>query len=153
MLPRHALRLTAGGPRMDQKLTLLSKVPLFADLSASDLAAVGRLTDEVSVPAGKVLATEGSSGHEFFVILDGTVTITRGSQHLADLGGGDFFGELAMIANVPRTATATATTPTTLLVLGHREFTSLLADQPRIRDKVMIAVARRLSELAPAHTN
>ncbi|HSL76597.1 MAG TPA: cyclic nucleotide-binding domain-containing protein [Candidatus Limnocylindrales bacterium] len=138
---------------MDQKLTLLSKVPLFADLSASDLAAVGRLTDEVSVPAGKVLATEGSSGHEFFVILDGTVTITRGSQHLADLGGGDFFGELAMIANVPRTATATATTPTTLLVLGHREFTSLLADQPRIRDKVMIAVARRLSELAPAHTN
>lgn len=138
---------------MDQKLTLLSKVPLFADLGQRDLEMVGRLADEVTVPAGKVLAAEGSGGHEFFVILDGTVRITQGSRHLADLGSGDFFGELAMIANIPRTATATATTPTTLLVVAHREFTTLLADQPRIRDKVMMAVARRLAERAPVHTN
>jgi CRP-like cAMP-binding protein len=138
---------------MDQKLTLLSKVPLFADLGQRDLAMVGRLADEVTVPAGKVLAAEGSGGHEFFVILDGTVTITQGSRHLADLGSGDFFGELAMIANVPRTATATASTAATLLVVAHREFTTLLAEQPRIRDKVMIAVARRLAERAPVPTN
>jgi CRP-like cAMP-binding protein len=114
---------------------------------------VGRLADEVTVPAGKVLAAEGSGGHEFFVILDGTVSITQGSRHLADLGSGDFFGELAMIANVPRTATATASTAATLLVVAHREFTTLLAEQPRIRDKVMIAVARRLAERAPVPTN
>jgi CRP-like cAMP-binding protein len=138
---------------MDQKLTLLSKVPLFADLGQRDLEMVGRLADEVTVPAGKVLAAEGSGGHEFFVILDGTVRITQGSRHLADLGSGDFFGELAMIANVPRTATATATTAANLLVVAHREFTTLLADQPRIRDKVMIAVARRLAERAPVHTD
>jgi voltage-gated potassium channel len=138
---------------MDQKSTMLSKVPLFADLSARDLAEVGRLADEVDVPAGKVLAAEGSSGHEFFVILDGTVTITRGSTHLADLGPGDFFGELAMIADVPRTATATASTPASLMVVGHREFTTLLADQPGIRERVMVAVARRLSEFVPAATH
>lgn len=138
---------------MDQKLSMLSKVPLFADLGERDLAEVGRLADEVTVPAGKVLAAEGSGGHEFFVIVEGTVAITKGSKHLADLGAGDFFGELAMIANVPRTATATASTETRLLVVAHREFTTLMSDQPRIRDKVMVAVARRLADLAPAHTN
>lgn len=138
---------------MDQKLTLLSKVPLFADLGERDLTEVGRLADEVTVPAGKVLAEEGTGGHEFFVIVEGTVAITKGSKHLADLGPGEFFGELAMIGHVPRMATATASTPATLLVVAHREFTTLLSEQPGIRDKVMVAVARRLSELAPLHTN
>jgi CRP-like cAMP-binding protein len=138
---------------MDQKLSVLSTVPLFADLGSRDLAEVGRLADEVTVGAGKVLAEEGASGHEFFVILDGTVAITKGANHLADLGPGDFFGELAMIGKVPRTATATASTPATLLVVGHREFTTLLADQPQIREKVLTAVARRISAIAPSETH
>ena len=138
---------------MDQKLAMLSKVPLFADLGSRDLAEVGRLADEVTVKAGKVLAQEGASGHEFFVILDGTVAITKGSTHLNDLGPGDFFGELAMIGKVPRTATATASTPATLLVVGHREFMTLLAEEPKIREKVLTAVARRISALAPAETH
>ena len=134
---------------MDQKLTMLSKVPLFADLGARDLAEVGRLADEVTVREGKVLAKEGAAAHEFFVILDGTVAITKGSKHIRDMGPGDFFGELALIGRVPRTATATASTPVTLLVVGHREFTTLLSEQPRINEKVLRAVAHWISAAAP----
>ena len=113
---------------MDQKLAMLSKVPLFAGLSSHDLTELGRLVDEVDVKQGKVLAQEGAPGHEFFVIIEGTIAISKGDKHLRDLGPGDHFGELAMIAKVPRTATAIASTPATLLVLGHREFSEIRGD-------------------------
>ena len=132
---------------------MLSKVPLFAGLGERDLAAVARLADEVSVRAGKVLTKEGAAGHEFFVILDGRIDISQAGKHINTMGPGDFLGELALIGKVPRMATATAATPATLLVVGHREFTSLLANQPAIRDKVMRAVAHWISELSAGKTN
>jgi len=156
MLPRPR---SQGGGRggtidaMDQKLEMLSKVPLFAGLSSRDLAEIGRLVDEVDVREGKVLAKEGAPGHEFFVILDGTVAISKGDKHVRDLSAGDHFGELAMIAQVPRTATATASTPARLLVLGHREFATLLSDRPEIRDKVLREVAVWISQNSPAPTH
>lgn len=133
---------------MDQKATMLSKCPLFAGLSARDLAAVSRLADEVPVRPGKVVAKEGAAAHEFFVILEGNVDITRGGKRVRTMGPGDFFGELAMLGKIPRTATATASTPGRLLVVGHREFTSLLASQPAIREKVLRAVANLISDLS-----
>lgn len=138
---------------MDQKATMLSKCPLFAGLSERDLAAVSKLADEVTVRPGKVITKEGASGHEFFVILDGKVDISKAGKRVNSMGPGDFFGELALLAKVPRMATATAATPATLLVVGHREFTSLLASQPAIRDKVMRALAGWISELSGGKTN
>ena len=133
---------------MDQKATMLSKVPLFAGLGARDLEAVARLADEVTVRPGKILTKEGAAGHEFFVILDGQIDISKAGTRVNTMGPGDFFGELALLGRVPRMATATAATPATLLVVGHREFTSLLANQPAIRDKVRRAVAHWISELS-----
>ena len=156
MLPRPRSHGRGRGgtiEAMDQKLTMISKVPLFAGLSSHDLEEIGRLVDEVDVREGKVLAKEGAPGHEFFVILDGTIAISKGDKHIRDLGSGDHFGELAMIAQVPRTATATASTPARLLVLGHREFTTLLADRPEIRDKVLREVAIWISQNSPAPTH
>jgi CRP-like cAMP-binding protein len=138
---------------MDQKLAMLSTVPMFSGCRSGELAEIGKLADEVVVKAGKVLAKEGSSGDEFFVIVDGTVEITRNGEHVTNLGPGDHFGELAILAEVPRTATATATTPATLLVLGHREFHTLLDDQPGIREMVLRSVAAWISEIAPGKTN
>lgn len=138
---------------MDEKLTLLSKVPLFAGLGSKDLREVSRLADEVTVRAGKVLTKEGTSAEEFFIILDGTVAINRGGRHLRDLGPGDFFGELAMLGRIPRTASATASTPARLLVVGHREFLSLLADHPSIQAKIIRAIAAWIATLTPDHTN
>ena len=153
MLPRRVSAGVEDAGAMDQKATMLSKCPLFAGLSARDLAAVSRLADEVTVPPGKVITKEGASGHEFYVILDGKVDISKTGKRVNTMGPGDFFGELALLAKVPRAATATAATPATLLVVSHREFTSLLASQPTIRDKVMRALAHWISELSGGKTN
>jgi CRP/FNR family transcriptional regulator, cyclic AMP receptor protein len=134
---------------MDQKSTMLSSVPLFAGCGSGDLREIGQLADEVSIPAGKVLAKEGATGHEFFVIVDGSVEISRGGKRVATLGPGDFFGELAMIGKVPRTATATTTVPSRVLVLGHREFMTLLANHPGIQQKVLKNVATWVANAEP----
>jgi CRP-like cAMP-binding protein len=139
---------------MDQKLALLSKVPLLAGLDRRGLQEVGRLADEVDLPAGRVAARQGSSGDEFFVIIDGTVQIERDGEHLRDLGPGDFFGELALLGKVGRTATATCLTACRLLVVGHREFHELLTKFPMIQSSVLESVAKRiahLESLAPSH--
>ncbi len=132
---------------MDQKLELLSKVPLLAGLDRHGLEEVGRLADEVELPAGRVAARQGASADEFFVIIAGTVSIDQDGQHARVLGPGDFFGELALLGKVPRTATATCTTPCRLLVVGHREFHTLLSDFPTIQMAVLEAVAKRLARL------
>jgi CRP-like cAMP-binding protein len=108
---------------------------------------VGRLADEVDLPAGRVAARQGSSGDEFFVIIDGTVRIERDGQHLRDLGPGDFFGELALLGKVGRTATATCVTACRLLVVGHREFHELLTRFPTIQGAVLESVAKRIARL------
>ena len=137
---------------MDQKLAMLAKVPLLAGLSDKELEAVGRLADEVDLPAGKVVARQGDIADEFFIILDGTVSVERNGDHLRDMRPGNFFGELAMLAKVPRTATVTTTAPARLLVIGHREFTSLLTTMPSVQDRVMHAVAHLVATLEPDRT-
>lgn len=132
---------------MDQKLELLSKVPLLGGLDRRGLEEVGRLADEVDLPAGRVAARQGSSGDEFFVIIDGTVRIERDGQLLRELGPGEFFGELALLGKVGRTATATCVTACRLLVVGHREFHELLTRFPTIQGAVLEAVAKRIARL------
>jgi|SRR5688572_9978472 CRP/FNR family cyclic AMP-dependent transcriptional regulator len=132
---------------MDQKVELLSKVPLLAALDRRSLEQVARLADEVDLPEGRVVTRQGASGAEFFVIIDGTVRIDRDGEHLADLGPGDFFGELSLLADIPRSATATCTTACRLLVVGHREFHSLLSEFPTIQGAVLDAVAHRIARL------
>jgi CRP-like cAMP-binding protein len=136
---------------MDEKLALLRSVPLFVGLDDSELKAVGALTTEVDVPAGHELAREETFGDEFYLILDGNVRIHRAGATLRTLGPGDFLGEIALIDHGRRTASATAETACRLLVLGHREFHSLLDAQPDIRVHVLEALARRVRQLTPEH--
>jgi CRP-like cAMP-binding protein len=133
----------------DQKLELLKRTPLLSDLGRRELEEVERLVDEVDVPAGKVLMREGDAGREFFVLVTGTVAIDRGGTRVRTLESGDFFGEIALLAEGPRTATATTEGPATLLVLGHREFHSLMDKYPAIRTCVLDALAKRIRNLEP----
>jgi CRP-like cAMP-binding protein len=135
--------------RTDQKLELLKRTPLLSDLGRRELEEVERLVDEVDVPAGRVLMREGDAGREFFVLVSGTVGIDRGGTRIRTLEAGDFFGEIALLAEGPRTATATADGPATLLVLGHREFHSLMDKYPAIRTSVLDALAKRIRNLEP----
>jgi CRP-like cAMP-binding protein len=133
----------------DQKLELLKQTPLLAELGRRELEEVGRLVDEIDVAAGKVLMRQGETGREFFVLVDGSVGIDRDGTRVRALGPGDFFGEIALLSEGPRTATATAETPTKLLVLGHREFHSLMSQYPSIQTSVLNCLASRLRGLEP----
>ena len=128
----------------DSKLQMLRGVSLFETMSDKDLSAVERLADTVDVPAGHVLMRQGASGGEMFVIASGGVRVERNGQELARLGPGDVVGEMALLSEGPRTATATTTEPSTLFVLAHREFHSLMDQSADVRRCVFDAVAQRI---------
>jgi CRP/FNR family cyclic AMP-dependent transcriptional regulator len=129
----------------DSKAGAIAKAPLFSRCSKRELQRIAQLADEIDLPAGKELTTEGARGREFFVILDGKADVQRGASSVASLGPGDFFGEIALVTDVPRTATVTATTPIRALVITDRAFRELLRASPQIQGKVLEAVAARLA--------
>ena len=129
---------------MDDKLDLLERVPLFAGMTRGDLEDLGRIVREVDVRAGDVLTHEGRHEGYFFVVVDGSVDIDRGGHTINTLGPGDFLGEIALLDGGPRTATATAVTPSRLLSLEHQAFDDLLDASPAIRTAVLEAVGQRL---------
>jgi CRP-like cAMP-binding protein len=130
----------------DTKLTHLSNVRLFSALSNRELVRIGRVAEQVKVPAGKVVVQEGSSGHEFFLILEGQATVRRNGRKVATLGPGQYFGELALLDRAPRNATVEADTAMTLIVLGQREFSGLLDEIPGLAHKILRSMATRLRE-------
>jgi CRP/FNR family transcriptional regulator, cyclic AMP receptor protein len=131
----------------DQKLALLKRVPLLEGLGGRELEEVGRLAEEVDLPAGHVLMRQGARGSEFYVIVDGTVRIERTGSPTRTLTSGDFLGEIALVDDGPRTATATTEGPGKFLVLGHREFHSLMAQFPSIQTCVLTSLAKRVRQL------
>jgi CRP/FNR family transcriptional regulator, cyclic AMP receptor protein len=134
--------------RQDIKVEALAKAPLFEGLSKKELTQLARMTDDLAVEAGYVLCKEGQLGHEFFVVMDGEVEISRGGRHL-ESGSQDFFGEIALIADVRRTATVIAKTPLRFFVITARDFRVMLDDHPTVERKVLRAVAKRLVSLSP----
>jgi CRP/FNR family transcriptional regulator, cyclic AMP receptor protein len=132
--------------RRDAFLDHLAQVPLFSALSKKDLGLIAKSAEDVKVDAGKVLVTEGSAGAEFFVIMDGKARVTRRGRKVAELGPGDFFGELALLDRAPRNATVVAETPMEVLVLGQREFGGLIDEVPGLAHKLLAGLARRLRE-------
>ena len=133
----------------DAKLELLRRVPLFSDLGKKELVEVGQLAEEIDVAAGRQLTRQGEYAREFFVIIDGAVRIDKDGTTLATLGPGDFFGEIALIDGGARTATATTDSPAKLLLVGHREFHSLMEMNSSVQTCVLRALARRVRNLDP----
>lgn len=127
----------------------LETIELFSELSKKELRTVSKLMTSVNIAAGRDLMVEGDIGREFLVIIEGEATVRREGRVLAKVGAGDFLGELAVIAGVPRTATVTADTDMVISVLNRREFTGLLDEQPRIAKKVLVGTVKRLHTLEP----
>jgi CRP/FNR family cyclic AMP-dependent transcriptional regulator len=130
----------------DSKLEHLAQVRLFSACTKKELALLGKATDEVSVPAGREVVTEGTIGHEFFLILEGSASVIRNGKKIATLGPGQYFGEMALLDKGVRTATVKTDTPSTLLVLGQREFSGVLDEVPALAHKLLISMAARLRE-------
>jgi CRP/FNR family cyclic AMP-dependent transcriptional regulator len=128
----------------DDKLEKLRRVPLFAGLGKGELERLGMLTDEVDLPAGRVLMRQGDRGEELFVLMRGAARVERDGRELVALQADDFFGEIALVDGGPRTATVTLTEDSALLVVGRRQFQQLLEEFPHVRLQVLEALARRV---------
>jgi CRP-like cAMP-binding protein len=126
------------------KIDLLKRVPLFSGCSKSELEALALTADELDVREGTILTREGKPGREFFVLVEGTVDVTRDGTKIAELGAGDWLGEIALLTQSPRTATATATTPARILVVTDRAFRQVVEKVPSIALKVLASVGERL---------
>jgi CRP-like cAMP-binding protein len=125
----------------------LAAIPLFAHLSPEERQQVRGCLTETTVPAGTVLTRQGNSGHEFFVILSGSASVVHDGAHLADLGPGDFQGEIALLDHNQRTATVTCTTSVTLLVASQQEFNTLFDRAPTLAKEMLPTVAHRYQML------
>jgi CRP/FNR family cyclic AMP-dependent transcriptional regulator len=130
----------------DAKVQALKGAPLFEGLSRKELVQLTRVSEDLEVKPGKVLCKEGEIGHEFFVIVDGKVKVTRKGRSVATRSSGDFVGEIALLEEMPRTATVTAETPVRVFVLTRKDFRHLLNENPGVERKVLRALARRLAE-------
>jgi CRP-like cAMP-binding protein len=133
----------------DAKMHLLKQVPLFAKLDKKGLQDVAHIADELDLPAGKEMATEGDRGREFFVLLKGEAEVTKNGSRINTMKEGDFFGEIALISKMPRTATVTATTDVDVLVITERAFDNLLKKSPEIGRSVAEALAERVAPELP----
>lgn len=128
----------------DEKVKVLSGFPLFQGCSPQQLREVARLAERVDVDAGAVLTREGGVATEFFGIVEGSAVVSRGGSTVARLGSGDYFGEVGVLAHLPRDAEVTAETAMRLVVVEQRAFMGLLADMPALNRALMQGVARRL---------
>ncbi len=129
----------------------LAKVPLFAGLDKKHLQQVSSLVTQIDVKEGKDLTREGEHGNEFIIVLEGEAEVSVGGSVVATRGPGDYFGEIALIANRPRTATVTAKTAMKIEVIGRREFQTMLHDNPGIATELLGIAADRLAENDAEH--
>ncbi len=133
-----------GVLRRDAKMELLKRVPLFAECSKKELGEIARVSDEMDVGQGSVLTREGDSGREFFVLVEGVAEVRRKGRKVSTMKPGDFFGEIALVSDRPRTATVTVAAPGRVLVMTDRAFRELMQRMPSIQRKVLAAVVDRL---------
>ena len=131
----------------------LRQVPLFASLDAKELDAVGLTATELEYPAGRVLMREGERAHEMYVLVHGTVDVTKDGAHVADVSDGGFVGEMALLAHSPRNSTVTAKTDIVVLHIDGREFSTLLTRVPTIAAKMLPVVAGRVVANSDHHSD
>jgi CRP-like cAMP-binding protein len=123
----------------------LTRVPLFAGLSRKQLSLASQLSTPLDLPAGQVLARQGSIGAEFFIVLQGHVEVVRSGDLVATRGPGSPLGEIALLGARPRTATLIAQTPVHARVASQREFAGLLAEVPEISQRLHAIMVERLA--------
>ena len=128
----------------------LRTIPLFADLGKDDIRRLAMATDEIDVNEGKELLHEGEFAYEFMVIQDGEAEVTRGGEHVADLGPGDFLGEIAALERGKRNATVTAKSSMCLAVMTARDLRSIASSIPSLEQTLKTTAEERHPLAQPA---
>jgi CRP/FNR family transcriptional regulator, cyclic AMP receptor protein len=130
--------------RLNAYLDHLVRVPLFSACSKTELKSLARRTNDLKVDAGQVIIRERHGAYEFFIVVEGHAEVSRNGRPVADLGPGDFFGELALLDRSLRDATVTALTPMEIIVLPQWDFEAALDEAPAMTRKLLAGMARRL---------
>jgi CRP/FNR family cyclic AMP-dependent transcriptional regulator len=129
----------------------LARVPLFATCSTKDLQKIAKASDEIAVKAGTTLVDQGQQGREAFIVVDGTAAVKRNGRKITTLGPGAVIGELSLLDRGPRTATVTADTDMTVLVIDQRNFAGVIDQVPALAHKLLATLAGRIRDLDRAN--
>ncbi|MDR7486231.1 MAG: cyclic nucleotide-binding domain-containing protein [Armatimonadota bacterium] len=129
----------------------LMQVPIFKDIPARLLESVARSMRERIYEPGQVIVKQGDPGVGFFLITEGRVEVSHDNRHIRFLGPGEFFGEMALMEERPRSATVTARERTTCLQLVRWDFRALLKENPDLAVRILEVVVQRLREHPGTH--
>jgi CRP/FNR family transcriptional regulator, cyclic AMP receptor protein len=129
----------------------LARVPLFATCSTKDLQKIAKASDEIAVKAGATLTDQGQQGREAFIVVDGSATVKRNGRKITSVGPGAVIGELSLLDRGPRTATVTADTDMTVLVIDQRNFAGVIDQVPALAHKLLATLAGRIRDLDRAN--
>lgn len=135
---------------MHTSLDAISSHSMFANLSKSELKKVAKLSTISSIKAGKEFITEGATAKEAYIVVEGSATVRRGGRIVASVGPGDILGEMALVANIKRTASVTADTDMKVECMSRNEFLALLDQVPKISRKLLVNALQRIHELEPS---
>jgi len=122
----------------------LARVPIFAHCTADEIHAIAGVAQEGYFQPGQIIVTQGTPGQAFYLILSGRVEILRDGVSLGAFGPGDFFGEMSLLDQAPRSATIRALDHTSCLMLSSWDFKTLLEKHPSIAIKLLEVLSRRL---------
>jgi hypothetical protein len=137
-------RLDAAVVVPERQLALLRAIPMFAPLPPTDLERVARQLDRIVVAAGDLLIRQGDLGDRFYVADEGAFAVEVDGRHVRDRGPGDYFGEIALLHDVPRTATVRAVTDGVVSALDQEEFLATVTGLPQAQSAAHAVSAERL---------
>jgi len=132
------------GRESDPVIEMLEKASLWSGLDRKDLKFIVKLSKERKYETGDVIVQKGEGGVGFYLILDGSVEIRSNGTTLSKLGSGQFFGEMSVIDNQPRSANVIAIEPSRCLILSAWSFNALISEHPKIALKILQEFVRRL---------
>jgi CRP/FNR family cyclic AMP-dependent transcriptional regulator len=137
-------RVAVSRAAVAEREAALSKAPLFSDMARRHLRSVGRVTWVREYPEGSRIVKEGSLDSAFFVILEGRARVVRDDRTIARLRQGDFFGEISLLDQGPRTASVVADSPVRCLTLAGQDLRQIMEREPRLAVSIAAGLARRL---------
>ena len=126
----------------------LRSIALFDSLPSEARAAIAQHADELDVSEGTELARQGEFAYEFFVIEEGSAEVLRDGERIAELGPGDFLGEMGIVGKVVRNATVRTTSPARVIVMSEQDFRSMARTNPDVASRITAAVEQRCQALA-----
>lgn len=129
----------------DDAVDLISSLSLFADLGGPQLEAISHIFEETTFAPGQRILRQGITGSNFYVVVDGEASVKIDDEERANIGRGDFFGEMSLLLGSAPTADVTARTPLRVLVLNGPELHGFLDKHPTVMYRMLVAMARRLS--------